>query len=199
MLRTQVVRTMDQQRWQLLAVTSPTAGCGKTLTAINLAMSIARQPEKSVLLVDLDMQRPQLANTLGLKCDTGLLAVLEEQTALHDAVVEAHVGRVKLKALPCEKSTSHSSEWMASRQISSLIHAIRTDFSSHVVILDMPPILASDDVISILPQLDCALLVTAVGVTTLSDVEQCNRHLQSAEVVRVILNKSADTTAGYYY
>jgi Mrp family chromosome partitioning ATPase len=199
MLRTQVLRTMDQQRWQLLAVTSPTPGCGKTLTAINLALSIARQPEKSVLLVDLDLQRPRIAGTLGLKCDIGLLGVLEEQAGLHDAVIEAQIGKVKLKVLPCEKSTSHSSEWMSSRQMSSLIHAIRNDFNSHVVVLDMPPILTSDDVISILPQLDCALLVAAVGVTTMSDIEQCNRHLHSAEVVRVILNKSADTTAGYYY
>ena len=76
MLRTQVLQSMDLKSWQLLAVTSPTPGCGKTLTSINLALSIARQPERSVLLVDMDIEKPQVANYLGLKCETGLLSVL---------------------------------------------------------------------------------------------------------------------------
>ena len=46
---------MHQNKWQVLAITSPTAGCGKTLTAINLALSVARQPECSALLVDMVM------------------------------------------------------------------------------------------------------------------------------------------------
>ena len=60
MLRTQVLQEMDKKSWQFLAVTSPTAGCGKTVTACNLAMSIARLPERSVLLVDLDLRKPTL-------------------------------------------------------------------------------------------------------------------------------------------
>jgi protein-tyrosine kinase len=101
--------------------------------------------------------------------------------------------------LPCEKSTSHSSEWMASGEMASVLQTIRRDFASYVVILDMPPVLAGDEVISILPQLDCVLLTAAVGVSTVSDIEQCNRHLRSAEVVRVVLNKTPDPNTGYYY
>ena len=198
-LRTQVLRTMNAQNWQLLAVTSPTPGCGKTLTAINLALSIARQPEKSVLLVDFDMQRPQIATSLGLRCANGLISVLEGRTTLSEAVFQARVDKYRLMVLPCEKSTSHSSEWMASREIRNVIQAIRSEFSSHIVILDMPPVLPSDDVISILPQIDCILLTAAVGVSTVSEIEQCNRHLQSTELVRVVLNKTAEMNSGYYY
>src|SRR6185295_6238473 len=63
-LRTQILQEMDRKQWQILAVTSPTAGCGKTLTAINLAMSIARQPERAALLVDMDLRKPQVARRL---------------------------------------------------------------------------------------------------------------------------------------
>src|ERR1700733_730191 len=55
MLRTQVLQSMDQRHWKILGITSPTPGCGKTVTAVNLAFSIARQPDRSVLLVDLDL------------------------------------------------------------------------------------------------------------------------------------------------
>src|ERR1017187_6232871 len=76
MLRTQILQSMDLKSWQLLAVTSPTEACGKTLTSINLAISIARQPERSVLLVDMDLEKPRVAQCLGLKCQAGLLSVL---------------------------------------------------------------------------------------------------------------------------
>ena len=66
MLRTQVLQEMDKKSWQFLAVTSPTAACGKTVTACNLAMSIARLPERSVLLVDLDLRKPMVAEYLGV-------------------------------------------------------------------------------------------------------------------------------------
>ena len=70
-LRTQVLQAMDQKNWQFLAITSPTEGCGKTVTAINLALSIARQPERSALLIDMDLQRPTVANYLGIKVPAG--------------------------------------------------------------------------------------------------------------------------------
>ena len=76
MLRTQILQSMDLKSWQFLGITSPTEGCGKSVVAINLALSIARQPERQVLLVDLDLQKPQVANYLGLKCDRGVLNVL---------------------------------------------------------------------------------------------------------------------------
>lgn len=199
MLRTQVVREMGEKNWRTIAVTSPTQGCGKTLTALNLALSIARQPNNSVFIADMDLQRPRVATSLGLKCTHGLIGLLEGKAALSDAVVQAQIGNYRMKVLPCETSTSYSSEWMSSPQLRDLIQVIKADSGSQISIIDLPPILTSDDAISVLPQLDCVLLVTAVGVSTLPDIEQCKRHLQSTEVVRVVLNKTVDKAAGYYY
>jgi capsular exopolysaccharide synthesis family protein len=198
MLRTQILQSMDSKSTKILAVTSPTPGCGKTVTAANLAFSIARQPERSVLLVDLDFQKPKVATSLGLECDDGVLSVLDGRTMLPNAIIHACVGNQRLMVLPTT-STTGSSELMTSRAMAAMFQDLRKDYASQIVIVDLPPILSSDDVISILPQVDCVLLVVAVGISTVSEIEQCNRHLQSAEVVRIVLNKVPHEGAPYYY
>jgi Mrp family chromosome partitioning ATPase len=198
MLRTQVLQTMEQKGWKILAVTSPTSSCGKTLTAINLALSIARQPERSVLLVDMDLRKPQVADCLGLIRDEGVLGVLEGRVALASAIIRARVGNCKFEVLPTA-STPHSSDLMSSSAMSTLLHDLRIDSQSRIVILDLPPLLSSDDVIAILPQVDCALLVTAVGTSTVSEIEECNKHLQSTDLVRFVLNKVPQSDSNYQY
>jgi protein-tyrosine kinase len=197
-LRTQVLQEMDRKHWQVLAVTSPTAGCGKTLTAINLAISIARQPERAALLVDMDLRKPQVTRRLGIDCENGLVGVLEGQASLTAAMVRAQIGRHEVLVLPAEITPADSSEWMASRAMREVLQAIKRDFRPWTVILDLPPMLLGDDVLAILPLVDCALLVTAVGTTTVSEVEECNRYLQSTNVVRVVVNKVPDWNNRYY-
>lgn len=198
MLRTQVLQSMDLKGWKTLAVTSPTPACGKTLTAVNLAVSIARQPDRSVLLVDLDFRKPQVAACLGLKCDEGVLSVLEGRTTLSDAIIPARVGNLRFMVLPTA-STIRSSELISSRAMTAMLEDIKREYHSKTIILDLPPILSGDDVIAILPQMDCVLLVAAVGTTTVAQIKECNKHLQSAEVVRIALNKVLETSTDHYY
>jgi protein-tyrosine kinase len=201
MLRTQVLQAMDQKGWKVLGITSPTPGCGKTVSAINLALSIARQPDRNVLLIDLDLQNPQIANYLGLKDPAlgGLVKVLEGRADVWGAIIEAHVGACQAMVLPAESGTSDTSAWMASRTMTALLKEIRRTDQSCTVILDLPPILSSDDVIAVLPQLDCMLLIAAVGSTTIAEIEECNRYLQSAAILRLVLNKAPERTNRYYY
>jgi Mrp family chromosome partitioning ATPase len=198
MLRTQVLQAMDQKNWKLLGITSPSPGCGKTVTSINLAFSIARHLDRQVLLVDFDLQRPKVATTMGITGVSGLLSLLEDQISLSEAIVQTYIGRCSIKVLPVEKSISDSSTWMASRAMNVLLRAIRTEYQSHIIIFDLPPILASDDVITVLPQLDCALLVAAAGTTKATEIEECNRHLKATQVIRFVLNKAVAEHPYYY-
>jgi Mrp family chromosome partitioning ATPase len=198
MLRTQVLQTMDTSNWQFLGVTSPTPACGKTLTSVNLALSIARQPDRSVLLIDLDLQKPQVAACLGVKCRGGVLGVVEGRTTLREAMVQARAGKNQIMVLPTEAAISGSSEWMTSSGMRSMLQDIKREFRSATVILDLPPVLVSDDVIAILPQIDCVLLVAAAGKSTLAELQEANRHLQSTDVVRLVLNKVPEETTRYY-
>jgi protein-tyrosine kinase len=198
MLRTQVLQEMDQKNWQFLAVTSPTAGCGKTVTACNLAMSIARLPERSVLLVDLDLRKPMVADYLGLKGTDGVLSVLEGRLPLSSAILQASIGPNSLLVLPGSISSQGSSEWMASQAMGILLQTIKRDFRSRTVIFDLPPMLMGDDVISILPRMDAALLIAAIGSSSVSDIKECQKHLQRTPVVRVVVNKVTETADAYY-
>ncbi len=200
MLRTQVLQEMDKKSWQFLAVTSPTAACGKTVTACNLAMSIARLPERSVLLVDLDLRKPTMAKYLGLgnAASTGLLDVLEGREPLASAVVQARVGPNSLLVLPGSLVGAGSSEWMASQAMGTLLQTIKREFRSRIVIFDLPPLLLGDDAISILPRMDAALLVAGMGSTSVADVRECQKYLQRTPIVRVVANKVTDQAGSYY-
>ncbi|MBR0685640.1 CpsD/CapB family tyrosine-protein kinase [Bradyrhizobium manausense] len=201
MLRTQVLQEMDKKNWQFLAITSPTAGCGKTVTACNLAMSIARLPERSALVVDLDLRKPMVANYLGLPRSGGVLSVLDGEVPISSATIKASVGPNSLFLLPGSTPTSGSSEWMSSQTMTALLQAIKREFRSHTVIFDLPPMLLGDDVISILPRMDAVLLVTGVGTSSVADVKECQKHLERVPVVRVVVNKVSekiDTYYGYY-
>jgi protein-tyrosine kinase len=198
MLRTQVLQSMDQNNWQIVAVTSPTAGCGKTLTAINMALSIARQTERAVFLLDLDLHKPQVASCLGLRPKFGVVSVLEGRASLKDATTLARVGSHQMMVLPTESRVVDSSELIASRAMGKMLQDIKRDFPSHTIVIDLPPILSSDDVIALLPLIDCVLLVAAVGTSTISELKECQNHLQSTALLRIVLNKASEQLARYY-
>ena len=198
MLRTQVLQEMDKNSWQFLAVTSPTVACGKSVTACNLAMSIARLPGRSVLLVDADMRKPMVARYLGLQSRSGILSVLEERKTLSSTLIEASLGPSEILVLPGEVAAATSSEWMASQMMGSLLQTIKRDFRSRIVIFDLPPLLVGDDVIAFLPRMDAVLLVTGVGITSVAEIKECQKHLQRSKVIRVVVNKVTESTDGYY-
>ena len=189
---------MDNNGWQFLAVTSATAGCGKSVTACNLALSIARLSERSVLLVDMDMEKPKVAEYLGLKSQEGLLSVLEGGLGLANVVIEASIGRSKLLVLPGQACKSGSSELMASQTMATFLQIVKREFRSRIVIFDMPPMLLGDNVISVLPQMDAVLLVADIGNTSVADIKECHKHLKTTPVVRVLVNRVTEAKDAYY-
>lgn len=198
MLRTEILRSMGLKGWRTLAVTSPTPSCGKTLIAVNLALSMAREPERQVFLADLDLRKPQVAGCLGLKCGEGVLGVLEGHAEINDATIRARAGSSSLDVLPTMPA-SNPSDLVGSPAMRMLLQDLTGIGRSGIVILDLPPLLSGHDVISILPQLDCVLLVAAVGTSTISQIQECNKHLQATEVVRFVLNKVPESTTRYSY
>ena len=198
LLRTEVLQSMDLKGWNVLAVTSPTPRCGKSLIAANLALSIARQRERQVLLVDLDLRKPNVATCLGLKSTEGVVGVLEGRSELYDAILTAQLGESSLEVLPTVPA-ANPSDLFGSSAIGMMLEKIKGVSPSRIVIVDLPPLLTGHDVISILPHVDAVLLVAAVGTTKVTEIKECSKYLEGTAVLRFALNKVSESTAPYVY
>lgn len=195
-LRTRVLHNMKVKGWNSLAITSPLEGAGKSLTATNLAISISLEVNQSVLLVDLDFRRPSIHKLLGLNVDYGVTDHLTDDIPVNKIMINP--GFERLVILPGKESFSGSSEMLSAPKMVRMINDIRTRYANRIVIFDLPPLLATDDVLSFLPNVDAALLVIEEGGNTPGEVSQCLHLLEDHELLGTVLNKSQDAGRHYY-
>ena len=197
-LRTKVLQRMRANNWRTLVVTSPTEGCGKTLTSINLAISIAREVNQTVLLVDLDLKRPQVQRYLTHQNLPGISDYLTQDIPVSELLLNPK-GIDRLVVLPGHASITHSSEMLSSPRMINLIEEMKSRYPSRIVLLDMPPVLVNDDVLAFSPHVDAVLLVAADGETDKDELRRATSLLDKMNILGITLNKSAAQNPGYYY
>lgn len=196
-LRTRVLQKMDENGWRTLAITSPTVGSGKTVVSVNLALSIANQTNRTALLVDFDLRRPSVAATLGLNQQCSLNDVLAGKADIASALVNPGIERFVV--LPTNHPMDRASETLSSSKVQSIINDLRARYSDRVVLFDLPPVLAADDVMAVLPRIDCVLLVVGNGVSTQSEIEEASNRLSKGNLLGVVLNKDEAPAQQAYY
>lgn len=196
LLRTHVLQKMKENGWRTLAITSPTPGAGKTVVAINLAMSIAHQTDKTAMLVDFDLRRPKIGAYLGIHAEKSLNDLLYGAAELTDVLVNPDMPRFVV--LPTNSPVKKSSEILSSKKIAGLIRELRERYESRIVIFDLPPLLITDDAIALLPQIDCVLMVMANGMSTKREIEDSLRLLPAANLIGTVLNKAEIEPRSYY-
>lgn len=196
-LRTQVLQKMDENGWRTLAITSPSVESGKSVVAINLAMSIAQQTNRTALLVDFDLRRPSVARYLGLNRSRSLNDFLEGSADISETLVNPGVERFVV--LPTNRPVPGASEVLSSAKMTNLIGDLRERYSDRIVIFDLPPVLAADDVMAVLPRIDCVLMVVGSGVSTQNEIEETMSRLSKASLLGVVLNKDEAPVQNAYY
>lgn len=197
LLRTHILQKMEENGWRTLAITSPTPEAGKTVIAINLAMSIAQQTNKTAMLVDFDLRRPKIGAYLGIPMEKSLNDLLAGTAELADVLVNHDMPRLVL--LPTRSPVKNSSETLSSKKIADLIKDLRERYESRIIIFDLPPVLFTDDAIALLPQIDCVLMVVANGMSTRREIEDSIRLLPADNLIGTILNKAEIEPRAYYY
>ncbi len=201
LLRTRVLQKMRQNNWQTLGVTSPNQKAGKTTTAINLSLAVARDPANRVALLDCDFRRPSVHKILGIEPEFGLIEFLAGDVEISDILYSGKTGNWLL--FPCgAREHEAPSELLSSERMRSLLAQIGRDGKNNIAIIDLPPVLIGDDVISVASNLDALLIIVEDGVTQEADLRSAMELLQGVEIAGFVLNKSdaedSRQTYGYY-
>ena len=196
LLRTRLLQRMRDNQWKSLMVTGTVPNDGKTTTAINTAIAASQDVSQAVLLIDMDLERPSVADSLGLKCTTGLSDYLHGDAGIDDILYNTDVDR--LFVLP-NFEPSHSSESFISLKMLALLDHIKGLDANLLTIFDMPPVLSSDSVLAIAPHVDALLLVISDGHTSRTLLKRASQMIEDIPRVGTVLNRSLEGNAGGYY
>lgn len=194
-LRTQLLRRLGEKVSGLVAVSAVNVGDGKTVTALNLALSLARDVNTRVVLVDLDLQRPSIARYLGMEAQKGLDDYLAGRATIAETYHEIGVDR--LVVVPTLGPVMHSSDVLRSPAMMAFLEELRSQ--QWIAILDMPPLLLGDDVLALAPHTDGLLLVVGERNTPRAALASAREFLSEMNVIGVVLNRSAERDDVKYY
>lgn len=191
------------ERPNLIMVTSSLAGEGKTHTAINLALSIAMERDKTVLLIDADVAKPEATHRLGVNAQAGLTDVLLDQdVSLKDVLIRTDIPNLTL--LPAGRHHAHATELLASEAMHALADELSTRYADRVIIVDSPPLLLTNEARVLAGLMGQILVVIEESKTPQPVVQEALSTIESAEIVGLVLNKShhswgSDLYGGYGY
>lgn len=188
-LRGQILQKMRDNNWQTLAVTSPANGNGKTLTAINLAISLSQEVNQTVLLVDLNLRTPSVGQTFGIdEIQFGITDYLENQTPLEKILINPEYSRLVI--LPGNKQVNYSAEMLSSPRMRALQQELRNRYVDRIILYDLPPLLVHDDALMFIPQVDATLLVIEDGGATKPQLERCIKLMNNYPLAGTVINKA---------
>lgn len=182
-LRNHLLNGKTEPDERVISVSAPSTGCGTTVTAVNLAISLARVPGSTVLLVDVNCRDPGVGKILGLPQEPSFYDPIKGWLTTTDIrgirvhLLRAAWGSAKIP-LPADL------ERMAAQ-----IEVARQLLRPTVVLFDLPPMLNSDEVIPFLHMSDTTVIVLAVGKSKLTDLEICRSYLGTEKRTQVVLNK----------
>ena len=187
-VRTRLLQWLDAQRRNTVAMVSAARDDGKTLSAVNLAFSIAHDTNHTVLLVDLDLRAPSVHRTLELDVPRGLESYFRGEAGLEELIVP--VAFPRLAVLPCLEPIAGSSELLAGSIVRGLVEELRQRYPDRVILFDLPPALLGDDALVFLPLIDAALLVIGDGRTRKDHLAQLAELLGDTPVIGSLLNRA---------
>jgi protein-tyrosine kinase len=196
LLRSRLQNRLKRNNWFSLAIASPNQGDGKSITAVNLALSIARERQKPVYLLDLDMRNPSVCRFLGIRDIRPLPDYLLGHARGEDVLVETSFPNLIVAGalVPAEGA----SEMLAGPRLNELLSHIRLRSPDACVLIDLPPVNVTDEALLVGPRVDAFLIVVSEGKTERSQLSQTLGTLSEFTVAGIVVNRSTDShTVGY--
>ena len=187
----------DAEHARVVLVTSAMAGEGKTYSATNLALSLALEPDFSVLLVDGDVIKPALSRLFGLTDRPGLMeAAVNSEIDVESLVISTSMEGLSI--LPAGKTDANATEYFASARMQRIIHQLRSP-PNRLVVIDSLPLLLTTEARTLLPHAGQVLLVVRADFTPQNAVLQALELLEGNEHVKLLLNATVRSALGQYY
>lgn len=191
-LRTQILQRTNG-RGNTVMVTSALPGEGKTLTAINLAFTFAKEFKQTALLVDCDLRRQQIHQVLGFPSEKGVVDYLLNDCPIQELFVWP--GVEKLTVISGGKTVKESSELLGSPGMKNLVSDMKNRYPDRYVFFDVPPLLTSADATAFAPYVDYILVAVQAGQTSLHDVNKALRLLPHEKVLGLVMNRQKNALA----
>jgi len=191
-------KTLDNSN--LVMVSSSKPNEGKTFISINLALSIALEQDKTVLLIDADVLRPSVNRELGIGSVPGLIEyLLGEKDDISDILYNTNID--KLKVIPAGEPHHLSNELLASDKMESLAKELAERYSDRIVIFDCPPLIGVTETLVLANLMGQAIVVVEESKTYLSDIQKATENLSDDLALGLVLNKAIKSHKdmyGYY-
>ncbi len=182
-----------------LLISSSITEEGKSLTALNLAIALAKGYDHTVLLVDTDLRRPSLHKLLGLKPEVGLIQCLRDNVPLSQALVKTGIG--KLVFLPAGGTVSKPVELLSSNRMKEVVNELKNRYPERYVIFDTPPVLPFADAQVLAPTVDGVLFVVREGRPKAHEIQKALQTLQGTKLLGTVYNDAHSYVKkrDYYY
>lgn len=186
-IRAKILLAAEETSKRTILFTSAVPGEGKTLTSVNIAMTIAQGVEEKVLLIDGDLRNPMVHKLFGIIPEKGLSDYLRGEIDYESIVLDTPID--KLKLIPAGSLISNPSELLKSEKMSALIYELKTRYPDRFIIFDSPPIIPTSDPIILSCLLDWTILVVLAGKTPRETVSRALGTYEFRNILGIILNK----------
>jgi capsular exopolysaccharide synthesis family protein len=195
-LRLTIERLARARDMKVIAISSPAAGDGKTVTAINLAGALARGSDERVLLIDADLRRPSVARQLGMTdAHVGLADALSDDRTSVVSVVR-RLEAYNLDVIPAGTPRAGISQILRSPRLDAFLKEARQRYA--YIVLDTPPLLPVFDSALLAKSVDGVLMVVAANRTPRKLLGEALNMLDASTVLGIVFNRDERPLFGYY-
>ena len=198
-LRTHILEASKKNESRVFQVTSAIRGEGKSLTAINLAVSIIKGVDETVLLIDADLRKPSVSKILGLKKgNMGLEKYLASGGDLADFIRKTSIP--KLSVITPSNPPENPSELLDSDRMFNLIQEVKNRYNNRYIVIDSPPLLPVTDSTIISFLVDHIVLVVRASTTQKAAVYEAIGKVENKDkILGIILNGCQSNISNYLY
>ena len=186
-LRTKIQQAAQPRGWNTVMITSPFDEDGRTMVAVNLALTFAKAHNQTVMLVDCDLRRQSIHDVLCIESNSGLVDYLVDEKPLRDSIVWP--GIEKMTLISGGRTIQDSTELLGSERMRALVHEMKNRYADRYILFAAPPVLVGADALSLAPLVDCIVMAVTEGKSSMTDVKKAIAILPQEKLLGFVMTK----------